>query len=158
LQYLISHRVEGTLPVSFQRILIAVDGEPISAHAADIGVELARSLGAELALVHGVDPAVAYASEGGIAAEELISQAKQEARRLLSGFRQRLALPPSVLEFVGLGRPAAEVVKTAKQWPADLIVLGSHGRVGVQRVLLGSVAEAIMRHAPCPVLVIRAHE
>jgi nucleotide-binding universal stress UspA family protein len=46
-------------------------------------------------------------------------------------------------------------VNAAKEWPADVIVIGSHGRAGVTRVLLGSVAEAVMRHAPCPVLVVR---
>lgn len=47
-------------------------------------------------------------------------------------------------------------VNAAKEWPADLIVIGSHGRGGVKRALLGSVAEGVMRHAPCPVLVVRA--
>jgi universal stress protein A len=54
-----------------------------------------------------------------------------------------------------VGKPAAEIVNAAKEWPADVIVIGSHGRAGVTRVLLGSVAEAVMRHAPCPVLVVR---
>jgi nucleotide-binding universal stress UspA family protein len=47
-------------------------------------------------------------------------------------------------------------VRAAKAWPADLIVIGSHGRAGIVRTLLGSVAEGVMRHASCPVLVVRA--
>jgi nucleotide-binding universal stress UspA family protein len=49
--------------------------------------------------------------------------------------------------------PATRIVELAKQWPADLIVMGSHGRGGVQRMLRGSVAEQVMRHAPCPILI-----
>ncbi|WP_145723421.1 universal stress protein [Mesorhizobium tianshanense] len=52
--------------------------------------------------------------------------------------------------------PADEIVKAAGEWPADLIVIGSHGRGGVQRALLGSVADGVIRHASCPILVIRA--
>ena len=55
-----------------------------------------------------------------------------------------------------IGSPVGEVVKAAKDWPADLIVIGSHGRGGIRRALLGSVAEGVMRQAPCPVLVVRA--
>jgi len=57
-----------------------------------------------------------------------------------------------------VGKSASEIIRTAKEWPADIIVIGSHGRHGIQRALLENVAEAVMRHAPCPVLVIRAKE
>jgi nucleotide-binding universal stress UspA family protein len=145
--------------MSFRKILIAVDESAFAVRAADVGFELARSLGAEVALVHVVDPAVdAYAPEGGIPASELVALAKQNGRRLLAAFGQRASLQPAPLEFVHVGKPAAEIVKAAKNWPADLIVVGSHGRGGVQRLLLGSVAEAVMRHAACPVLVVRAEE
>lgn len=144
--------------MSFRRILIAVDSEPIAAHAADVGLELARSLGAEVALVHAIDTSPGYGADTGISPNELIDQAKQDGKRLLEGFRRRLSLQPSALEFVVAGTPEDEIVKAAGEWPADLIVIGSHGRGGVQRALLGSVAEGVVRHAPCPVLVIRAKE
>jgi nucleotide-binding universal stress UspA family protein len=67
-------------------------------------------------------------------------------------------LQPAPLEFIHVGKTATEIVKAAKDWSADLIVIGSHGRGGVDRLLLGSVAEAVMRHAACPVLVVRAEE
>ena len=141
--------------MSFSRILIAVDSDPVAAHAADIGVELARSLGANVALIHVIDASPVYGADTGISPNELIAQAEQDGKRLLAGFR---VLQASALEFVQAGTPANEIAKAAKQWPADLIVIGSHGRGGVQRVLLGSVAEGVMRHASCPVLVIRANE
>jgi nucleotide-binding universal stress UspA family protein len=53
------------------------------------------------------------------------------------------------------GKPADEVIAAAREWTAELIVLGTHGRSGVARAVLGSTAEAVVRHAPCPVVVVR---
>lgn len=139
--------------MAFGRILIAVDSGRVAAHAAKIGAELASLVGAQVGLIHGVVAPLSYTSEDAASTENVIAQAVQEGERLLSSFHQRLALPPSTLDFVEFGRPATGIVETAKRWPADLIVMGSHGRGGVQRMLLGSVAEEVMRHAPCPVLI-----
>jgi nucleotide-binding universal stress UspA family protein len=144
--------------MSFRRLLVAVDAEPIAARAADVAIYLARSLGAELALIHAIDPSFGYAPESGVPAAELVKLAEEDGKRLLAAFRLRAAVEPPPLEFVPVGKPAAEIVKAAREWPADVIVIGSHGRAGVKRALLGSVAEAVMRHAPCPVLVVRAEE
>jgi nucleotide-binding universal stress UspA family protein len=142
--------------LSFRKILIAVDDDPVSVRAADVGSELARALGGEVALIHVNDIVVAYAGDTGIPRRDLIAQTEQESKRLLSGFRERLSLAPSTLEFVEVGTPATAITRAAKDWPADLIVIGSHGRGGMRRALLGSVAEGVMRNAPCPVLVVRA--
>ena len=145
--------------MSFKRILVAVDNEPVAARAVDVAIDLARAVAGELSLVCVVDPAAANAGAGtGLAASELVALAQADARRLLESFRERAGRQPLPLEFVVVGKPAAEIVKAAKEWPADVIVIGSHGRGGVSRVLLGSVAEAVMRHATCPVLVVRALE
>jgi nucleotide-binding universal stress UspA family protein len=74
------------MTMSFRRILIAVDSEPIAAHAADVGVELARSLGADVALIHAIDTSPGYGADTGISPNELIDQAKQDGKRLLEGF------------------------------------------------------------------------
>jgi nucleotide-binding universal stress UspA family protein len=86
----------------------------------------------------------------------VIAQAIQEGERLLAGFHHRLALAESVSDFVHVGHAATGIVEIAEKWAADLIVMGSHGREGLGRLLLGSVADAVIRHAPCPVLVARA--
>ena len=97
--------------MSFRKILIAVDESAFSARAADVGFELARSLGAEVA-IHVVDPAVvAYAPEGGIPASELVILAQQDGKRLLAAFGQRAGLQPAPLEFIHVGKTATEIVR-----------------------------------------------
>ena len=140
--------------MSIRKILIAVDDQPLSVRAAELGAELARALGGEVALIH--VHAQAYPGDTGIPPQQLIAQAQEDSKRLVAGFRERLSLPPSTLEFVQTGAPAETIARAAAEWRADLIVIGSHGRTGVRRALLGSVAEAVMRNAPCPVLVARA--
>lgn len=140
----------------FRKILVAIDSEPVAAHAADIGAELARLARAELAFIHVIDPALVNAADTGIQPDVFVASAKDTARKLIGDFRNRLPQESSVLEFVQIGSPVTEIVNAAKDWPADLIVIGSHGRGGMARVLLGSVAEGVMRHARCPVLVVRA--
>ena len=143
--------------MTFKRILIAVDESAFAAHAADVGIELAKSLKAETAFIHVVDTSIARAApDAGIPADKLIAMEEQEAKGLLSAFRERAGASPPALEFLEIGKPATKIVEAAKNWPADLIVIGSHGRGGVERLLLGSVAESVVRHASCPVLVVRA--
>jgi len=142
--------------MSFRRVLIAVAESPSSALAARVGLELARSLGAEVAFVHAVDPVQGYAPQTGMAPADLMTLARQDGQKLLSEFARRAALEPPPLEFLCVGKPGVEIAKAARDWSADVIVLGSHGRGGLTRLLVGSVAEAVMRHAPCSVLVARA--
>ena len=139
--------------MAFNKVLIAVESSPIAVHAIDVGVELARTLKAEIALIRVAAPPV---TDAGLSANELLAQLKREDQKVLAGIRERLSLPASVQEFLPTGDPATEIVTAAREWPADLIVLGSHGRKGVSRLLIGSVAEAVTRRAPCPVLVVRA--
>ena len=145
--------------MTFRKILIAVDSEPIAVRAVDIGAELANALRAEIALINVVDSALGYpADTGGVPPGEILALAKQDAKKLISNLRRHLSAETIVMELVPVGSPATEIVRAANDWSADMIVLGSHGRKGVQRALLGSVAEAVMRQARCPVLVIRASE
>ena len=141
--------------MTFRKILIAADQGPAAARAVATGIDLARALGADLALIHVYEPLVAYGTEAGLPAGEVAALAKAEGQQLFDELRRHHALGPEVKEFMKPGHAAETIVKTAKSWHADLIVIGSHGRGGVPRMLLGSVAEAVMRHAACPVLVIR---
>jgi universal stress protein A len=144
--------------MTFKRILVAVDAEPNAARAVDLAIDLARALGAEIAFIHAIDPGPGYTPESGVPAATAIKLAEEDGKRLLAAFRLRAAVEPPPLEFIPVGKPATEIVKAAREWPADVIVIGSHGRMGVKRAFLGSVAEAVTRHAPCPVLVVRVKE
>lgn len=141
--------------MSFQKLLIAVDENPISAHAIDVGVDLAQSLRAQVALVYALDPSLIYAPEAGMAFDDLALAAERDGTRLMADLRARLPAGLHPLQFLPRGEPGQEIVKAAKDWGADLIVVGSHGRRGLTRALVGSVAETVMRHAPCPILVVR---
>ena len=144
--------------MSFRKVLVAVDREPVAVRAAEIGVDLAQALGAEVAFITVVDSALAYPGDTGTPASELIAAAKLDANRLVTSLRQRLLPHSSAIDFIQVGAPSEEIVKVAKEWSADLLVIGSHGRGGMQRALLGSVAETVMRHAPCPLVVVRSKE
>lgn len=144
--------------MSLRRILIAVDDSPVAIRAADVGLELARSLGGEAAFVHVVDPAVVYARGSEDSPNDLLEQAQREGQSLLAQYQQHAGSQPITVELLSTGKPGLEIVKAASAWPADIIVIGSHGRGGVTRLLVGSVAEQVMRQAPCPVLVVRTPE
>lgn len=144
--------------MSFKKILLAVDQGAVAARAAETGVSLAKALGAEVGFVYVVDPSRTVLPGGGMAAEDLIGLAEEDGRRVIDELRERAALPDASPAFVVVGKPANEIVKTASEWPADLIVIGSHGRQGIERVLLGSVAEAVSKSAHCSVLVVRTPE
>jgi nucleotide-binding universal stress UspA family protein len=115
-----------------------------------------------MALIHVVAYPVAFCTDGNMPPtqfadpSEIIGIEKEVGRRLLNGVRQRLSLEPSVAEYLECGEAAAEIVKVATSWSADLIAIGSHGRHGFDRVILGSVAESVTRSARCPVLVVKA--
>ncbi len=144
----------------YQRILVPVDGTPTAAQGLREAIELARDQKAEILLLHVVDEWRVAA--GDIAAvnldagakalreagAELLKQAETRVRE--AGIRVQTALVEE------LGIPVGEcIVQRARQWPAELIVCGTHGRHGISRVLLGSTAEYILRHAPVPVLLVR---
>jgi nucleotide-binding universal stress UspA family protein len=142
--------------MAFRRILIALDGSPLAAHAAETGAELARSLGAHLGLVSVVDTRATDAIASDQSPAALREQARDEARRAIEAVRALEPAKAAAFEFLPEGKPGEEIVRAAREWQADLVVIGSHGRGGLERMLMGSVAEAVLRQAPCPVLIVRA--
>ncbi len=142
----------------FRKILVATDFSEPSDAARRMAVELARRLGAELEIVHVEEPLPAYAfAEGPLPdlprlQEEVRSWAERELEQQAKEARDA-GVP--VTTAILVGTPANAIVETARTDGADLIVVGSHGRTGLERVLLGSVAERIVRNAPCPVLTVR---
>lgn len=134
------------------KVLVAIDGSECSARALAAGAEQARLSGAALAIVCAVDPLPALSPEF-IPTAGIFEELRLAGEELLK--KTAAGLYPAPQTFLRQGRPDYEVVACAKQWGADLLVLGTHGRTGLGRVLLGSVAEHVVRHAPCSVLVVR---
>jgi nucleotide-binding universal stress UspA family protein len=141
--------------MAFTRILIAVDTSEIGVHAALVGLELASALGAKVAFIHVIGPALSDDAWMAVSSLELTLPPDYEIAQVLKSLRGRVPIPEDATEFAPVGDPVESIVGAARGWPADLIVIGSHGRDGLGRVLLGSVAEGVARHAPCPVLVVR---
>ena len=144
----------------FQHILFATDGSAASEHAARIAVDLARVHGAKLTALYVVDPypylGIGEANPMGFQA--YMSAALQHA----AGAHQKVAALCEQAPRVDLQTRVAEdmaapagIVQTARQIEADLIVVGSHGRTGVARLMLGSVASKVVAESPIPVLVAR---
>ena len=142
--------------MSFRRVLIALDDSAIAAHAAEVGIELAISLKAQAALVYVVDPAPALQMDSGIPAAEWLATLKRDGQAFLATAAQRTGEPPAY-QFLREGKPADQILAAAREWEADVIVIGTHGRSGVSRLVLGSTAESVVRHALCPVLVVKPH-
>ncbi len=122
---------------------------------ADQALEVARSLArdhqAKIVLVHAAMPVAAV--EVYIADDDIDSM-RAQARRQLAEVAARITEVPVETDVL-IGEPAHMIVGLAEKLSADLVVMGTHGRGGVSRLLLGSVADYVLRNAPCPVLTIR---
>lgn len=146
-------RDAATAATTFTKILCPIDFSEASSAATDLAAELhARSI----TLLHVIETVIPYGGEPVPALhtdelEERTTEELERAARLL----QKLGDVP-VETIVRDGRPGAEIVAALDHDPTfDLVVIGSHGRTGIKRALLGSVAERVVRHARCPVLVAR---
>jgi len=139
-------------------VAVATDFSEESAIATSTAVRLLRaSPGAQrLLLIHACHTPVAYEPYMlGTAVAEQIAANEREARRQLDRLAAPLADERFTVECIAReGFPAAVIIDEAKAAGADLIALGTHGRSGVHRLLLGSVAERVLHHAPCPVLTV----
>lgn len=139
----------------FLRILVPVDGSQRSERSLDLASALALKFGSELRLVTVEEvPLPVYAGE---TSSRLLQETRRDEASYLATCAQQLQslgcrvntaiLPP--------GAPAERILEEARRYGADLIVMGSHGRTGIARALLGSVAERLAREAPCAVMIQR---
>lgn len=146
------------------RIVLAVDDSPYSEAAVDTLITQFRPAGVEVRVFHAVEwlrdmPQSFMFGEGPTFDKDILSSRSQSVERAqhlvervaqklqTAGFQTSTATPDT--------DPRHGIIDCATQWNADLIVMGSHGRKGFDRLLLGSVAEAVMRHANCSVEIVR---
>lgn len=149
----------------YKRILVSIDGSSTSDKGLDEAVKLAIACDATLRLIHIVDPipfTVGYEALGRRTGQD-IADIENAGQALLDANKQRaLAAGAKTVETVLVERTTARIseriVEQAKAWDAEMIVIGTHGRRGVGRMLLGSDAEQTVRIAPVPVLLVRSPE
>ena len=145
----------------YSRILVAVDGSPHSMHALEHAVSLAKGLSASLRIIHVVDMGLLpFGSELGIDIHALIEARHAAAEKTLATARDSVRVPGIEVEaqLVDMATPpqhvAGAIAEAAAGWPADLVVLGTHGRRGMERWMIGSVAEGVLRRSTVPVLLV----
>ena len=149
------------------KILLATDGSEEAALAAKTAADLANQTDSELHIAH-VRPRITPHYPGYYLGPEVVEKAEEKEREQLDRQAQLLldtqveqvrAVGGSVAQLhLRLGRAEEEIVALAEELGAGLIVLGSRGRGGVRRALMGSVSDSVVHHAHCPVLVVRQEE
>jgi nucleotide-binding universal stress UspA family protein len=146
------------MAIAIRRILLPTDFSTYSAAATKYACELAGLFGAELHLLHTLEVHQA-ATPGfgmGLALPQYVHESRAVAEKALAGVLDpQWAAGRKVVRAVVEGSPKAEIVRYARTHEIDVIVLATHGRTGLAHVLIGSVAESVVRTAPCPVLTVR---
>lgn len=149
----------GSTLFKLKKVLVPIDFSPCSLKALTYAIQFAREFGATLDVVHIVPPYYAADPYG-------LGELERVEKQLLAAGEQKLAamvlqqVPQGIPAetFVRRGRPATEIVQIARDQESDLIIIATHGRSGLKHLLMGSTAENVVRHAPCPVLTVRERE
>jgi nucleotide-binding universal stress UspA family protein len=150
---------DGRDRVTFRRVLVATDFAPSAERAWAIAMDLARAQSAELVLLHAYVELPAYAD---IAVPDLQRVYDEQRAWVQHALDERVAAATTTglraRALVRTGRAADTICESARDLACDLIVVGTQGRAGLDRLVVGSVAERVVRHAPCPVLVVKLPE
>jgi len=147
----------------YQRILVPVDGSHTSTLGLQEAIRIAIDQRARLKLISVIDGfIIAQNFEGLIIADDMIDALRESGKKAINNalaLVKKYDLKAEATTFETVGDRVAEViVREAKKWKADLIVMGTHGRRGFNRLVLGSDAEGVLRHSPVPVLMVRSPE
>jgi nucleotide-binding universal stress UspA family protein len=138
-----------------RRILVPHDFSDTAESALSYAVSLAKKFEARVTVLHAYEVPTLGSSEALVASLEFASEIERAAGKALDEIAERTRKAGVNVEtMIRRGTPWLEINATAEQMKVDLIVMGTHGRKGVSRVLLGSVAEKVVRTAPCPVLTV----
>jgi nucleotide-binding universal stress UspA family protein len=146
----------------YERIIVAVDGTHTSNLALQEAIKLCKQQRSRLRILHVVDPSVIYISDLEFIGVAQFKQALMDAGERILETSAATATSAGVepetrlLEVTQLNQRVVDLIITeSRAWPADLIVVGTHGRRGISHLFLGSVAEGVVRASPAPVLLIR---
>jgi nucleotide-binding universal stress UspA family protein len=143
----------------WKRICCPIDFSDASRAAMEVAADVARRGGADLVLLHAYPiPGYTFPDGSVVASPKMMQELADQAQRHLEEWRseaERLVGAPRVTTEKAVGEPAAEIVSFARANGVDLLVLGTHGRTGLEHALMGSIAERVVRRAHCPVLTVR---
>lgn len=158
-----SMAAEASFPPTFRikSILVPIDFSEYSKKALRYAVRFAKEFGASLTLLHVFEPLIQPPEGYGVLQVPVIDGGalqKEAAARLTSLAQEEIEELVPVKSVVRSGRPYNEIVMDAKERKVDLIIIATHGYTGLTHLLLGSTAERVVRHAPCPVLTVREPE
>ncbi len=146
----------------YKHIMVAVDGSETSNLALQEAIKLAKEQHAKLKILHVVDENILYTGETYVDYDTLWASFRKEGQEILNKMTEiarqaKIEFESSLVEIKPLeGRIAEKIVHETKAWPADLLVIGTHGRRGFSHLFMGSVAECVVRIATIPVLLIRS--
>lgn len=138
--------------VGFKRVLVATDGSKYCSAAVERAIDFSQSYGGEISAVSIVDVPAEFYAEAPQAVDDMIYKAKGYVEEVK---KQAEASGVKAETFVKEGEAYQAIVDLAKERDMNIIVMGSHGRTGLKRLLMGSVAEKVIGYAPCPVLITR---
>lgn len=139
----------------FQKIVVPLDGSKEAEHALDVAVYFSKLYDADVLLVQTSDLPVTMAESMGQKYLELREELRQESIAYLKHLGEKLQLRDKVQTKVMEGHPVERLLEACKDFSADLVIMTSHGKSGLERWLLGSVTESFARRSPVPVLVLR---
>ena len=144
----------------FKRVLVPVDGSATSRAGLERAIALAKAARARLRLLHVVDEnAVMQSIEPALNVGELLDSLVEGGRKILAESaalaRRRGVKAETILYEVHIGRVADRILREAAKWRADVIVMGTHGRGGIGRLVMGSDAESVLRDSRVPVLLVK---
>jgi universal stress protein A len=150
-----------TLPeFHLRKILVPIDFSESSRKALNYAISFARQFNSEIHLLHVVETVIPVSPDimGRIMPLNNLEPAETGAARRLAAWREEIATKTSARAFVRSGMPSQTIVETAEEYYINLIIMGHRGRTGLAHLLLGGTAEYVLRHAPCPALVVRETE
>jgi nucleotide-binding universal stress UspA family protein len=140
---------------SYRRVLVALDGSTACEAVLRFLMDIAGPLDMTVMLLHVLEPIRSQITDGTVVVDDL-ERRRHEAEEYLAPISAALRSQGVNTSWaIRRGRPADEILAAAQEGGADLIAMATHGRTGIGRLLFGSVAEAVLRHAPVPVFMIR---
>lgn len=145
--------------MAFKRILIAIDDSPYSLQAVEEGCNIAFELQAKVAFLHVVDSldTIGQLGSGVLPQEQEIAEIKK-SEKLLQELKQKYITNLSIEIMIQEGNPAEVIVRKAKEWKTDLIVIGRHGIGSFKHLFLGGVVDEVVKNTPCPVMLVPYHK